>query len=65
MCPKTRVLNYTRLEKLAGKKHSCLLGPFASYKENETFYNSNIGATTFSKMTLHPATDTQHTVLIF
>ncbi len=31
---KVRVLNYTRLEKLASDKHSSLLGRFVSYKEN-------------------------------
>jgi hypothetical protein len=29
------VLNYRRLEWLARDKHSSLLGPFISYKENE------------------------------
>jgi hypothetical protein len=29
------VLHYTKLEKLARIKHSSLLGPFVSYKENE------------------------------
>ncbi len=29
-----RVLQYTRLERLARDKHSSLLGPFVSYEEN-------------------------------
>ncbi len=28
-------LHYTRLERLASDKHSSLLGPLVSYKENE------------------------------
>jgi hypothetical protein len=32
---KNLVLNYTSLVRLAGDKHSCLLGLFISYKENE------------------------------
>jgi hypothetical protein len=32
-----RVLNYTKLERLASDKHFSLLGPFISYKENEVF----------------------------
>ncbi len=30
-----RVLDYTRTEKLAGDKHSNLLGTFLSYRENK------------------------------
>jgi hypothetical protein len=33
--PNMLVSHYTRLERLARDKHSCLLGPFVSYKENE------------------------------
>jgi hypothetical protein len=30
-----RVLNYTELERLTRDKHTSLLGPFLSYKDNE------------------------------
>jgi hypothetical protein len=30
-----RLLHYTELKRLARAKHSSLLGPFISYKENE------------------------------
>jgi hypothetical protein len=33
--PNKLVLHYTRLERLAGDKHSSLLGPLVSYEENE------------------------------
>ncbi len=33
-----RVLHYTRPEKLDKDKHSCLLGPFVSYEENEVLW---------------------------
>jgi hypothetical protein len=32
------VLHYTRLERLAADKHSSLLSPFVSYKENKVFW---------------------------
>ncbi len=40
MGPKAQVLYYIRLERIARKKHSSLLGPFESYQENKNVVNT-------------------------
>jgi hypothetical protein len=41
--PNKMVLHYTKLQRLARNKHTSLLGPIVSYKENELLWGGSLG----------------------